>query len=156
MNRRQVLTAAFASLTVPFHFWELAAAPVRHLAATSETGTQVETLFRKDLPDLARGDNTASLSVLRVLYAPGGESRSHTHPVPAFVYVLRGVVESQVEGEMTRRYGAGEYFFEEAGHRHLLARNASSTESAEFLTIFVGKANLPLTIPVSDQNRTPR
>jgi hypothetical protein len=126
MNRRQALIT-FASAALPCCFWQFAAAPAGQLAATNKAETQVETLFRKALPDLGDAENTASLSVLRVQYAPGGESRPHTHPVPAFVYVLRGVVESRVEGEMTRRCGAGD-----ASDQHGCCSQATTGRAREF------------------------
>jgi len=155
MDRRQALIAAFGSLALPFQLREFSSADAREFSVTNNVDTQVQTLFRKELPDLGKGNDTASLSVLRVQYGPGAESRPHTHPATAFVYILRGAIESQVEGEMIRRYTAGEYFFEEARGRHLVARNASSTEPAEFLAIFVGNATSPLTIPLGTEDRGP-
>lgn len=152
MNRRQALISTFGSLVLPFRFWQLAPISTGMNAAQ----VQVETLIRKDLPDLGRGDTAPSVSVLRVRYAPGDQNRPHIHPVPAFVYVLRGVIESQVKGEKIRRYASGEYFFEEPRHAHLVARNASSTDPAEFLALFVGKSNSPLTVPLGDGNGSRR
>src|SRR5215472_8813200 len=152
MNRRQALIAALGSAVLPFRFGKSAGACLTPVGVNNSSDTEVQTLFQKELPDLQKGDNTVSLSVLRVQYAPGAESRPHSHPVPVFVYILRGSIESQVEGERARRYLAGEFFFEEARGKHLVARNASSTEPAEFLAVFVGNAKLPLASPLSAED----
>lgn len=79
-----------------------------------------------------------SLEALRVTYAPGESSRPHAHDRDAYVYVLQGRVRSQVEGQPVRVYAAGESWFEPAGARHLVSGNASKSELAIFLVVFVG------------------
>lgn len=79
-----------------------------------------------------------SLEALRVTYAPGESSSPHSHDRDAYVYVLQGHVRSQVEGQSLRVYAAGENWFEPAGARHLVSANASDSEPATFLVVFVG------------------
>jgi quercetin dioxygenase-like cupin family protein len=79
-----------------------------------------------------------SLEALRVTYAPGESSLPHSHDRDAYVYVLQGHVRSQVEGQPLRVYAAGENWFEPAGARHLVSANASDSEPATFLVVFVG------------------
>lgn len=72
-------------------------------------------------------------------YAPGGASPSHTHAKSAFIfaYVVSGQIESQVNDEPKRVYRAGESFYETPGSRHTVSRNASKTEPAKLLAVFV-------------------
>lgn len=79
-----------------------------------------------------------SIEALRVTYAPGEASRPHSHDRDAYVYVLAGHVRSQVEGQALRVYATGENWFEPAGARHLVSANASGSESATILVVFVG------------------
>jgi quercetin dioxygenase-like cupin family protein len=80
-----------------------------------------------------------SLVALVVDYAPGGSSPSHTHAKSAFIfaYVLSGEIESQVNDEPARVYRAGESWHETPGSAHKISRNASKTEPAKLLAVFV-------------------
>lgn len=80
-----------------------------------------------------------SLIAVEVSYPPGGGSQPHRHAESAFiyVYVVFGQVVSQVKGESERVYVAGDSFFEKPGAHHLTSRNASDTEPAKLLAVFV-------------------
>jgi quercetin dioxygenase-like cupin family protein len=84
-------------------------------------------------------------------YPPGGASLPHTHAKSAFIfaYVLAGEIESQVNDGPKRVYRAGESFYETPGSSHPISRNASKTEPAKLLAVFVVDTNdKPLTTPV--------
>ena len=53
------------------------------------------------------------------------------------MYVLKGRIRSQLGGGPVGVFGAGESFFEPPGVIHVFAENASKTEPAEILAIFV-------------------
>ena len=92
-----------------------------------------------------------SLVALVVDYAPGGASPPHTHAKSAFIfaYVLSGEIESQVNDGPKRIYRAGESFYETPGSRHPVSRNASKTEPAKLLAVFVVNTDdKALTTPV--------
>jgi quercetin dioxygenase-like cupin family protein len=80
-----------------------------------------------------------SLIALEVDYAPGAASPSHTHAKSAFIYayVVSGVIESKVNDGETRIYRAGESWSEPPGASHSISRNASKTEPAKLLAVFV-------------------
>jgi quercetin dioxygenase-like cupin family protein len=80
-----------------------------------------------------------SLIALVVDYAPGGASPAHTHAKSAFIfgYVLSGEIESQVNDGPKRVYRTGESFYETPGSRHGVSRNASTTQPAKLLAVFV-------------------
>ncbi len=80
-----------------------------------------------------------SLIAVEVNYAPGAASRSHTHAKSAFIYayVISGAIESKVNDGDTRIYRAGESWSEPPKALHSISRNASKTEPARLLAIFV-------------------
>lgn len=101
-------------------------------AAPLETTEQI---FERDLPNVPGKKFIA----LEVLYPPGGASPAHTHPASSFIYayVLSGTIVSAVDEEEPRAYRAGEGWYEIPGAHHRVSRNASKTEPAKLLAIFV-------------------
>jgi quercetin dioxygenase-like cupin family protein len=92
-----------------------------------------------------------SLIAVEVNYAPGAASPSHTHAKSAFIYayVISGAIESKVNDGETRIYRAGESWSESPGAIHSISRNASKTEPAKLLAVFVLDTNDdPLTTPI--------
>ena len=92
-----------------------------------------------------------TMRVVEVDYAPGASSLPHTHAPSAFIYayVLSGEVESKVNDGETRRYKAGESWFEAPGAIHAVSRNASKTAPAKLLAVFlVDSSETKLTTPV--------
>ena len=91
------------------------------------------------------------LIALEVEYAPGAVSPSHTHAKSAFIYayVISGAMESKVNDGKTRIYRAGESWSEAPGATHSISRNASKTEPAKLLAVFVLDTNdKALTTPI--------
>lgn len=91
--------------------------------------------FRQAIPNIPG----KSLAAVVVSYAPGAKSASHHHAKSAFIsaYVLSGAVRSQVDDEPVKVYRAGESWFEQPGAHHKISENASATEPAQLLAIFV-------------------
>jgi len=117
------------------------------MAQTNSTGEKVTTNFEHAIPNIPG----KSLVAVVVDYAPGGASGSHEHAKSAFIYayVVSGAIESQVNEGQKRVYRAGESFFEEPGSLHGVSRNASKTEPAKLLAVFVVDTNeKALTTPV--------
>jgi quercetin dioxygenase-like cupin family protein len=87
-----------------------------------------------------------SLTAVVVNYAPGGKSASHHHAGSVFAYVLSGSIRSENSATGPARvYKAGENFFEPPGSEHLVSENASATEPASLLAIFVADDGAQLT-----------
>lgn len=84
-----------------------------------------------------------SLVAVEVEYAPGAASPAHTHAPSAFIYayVIAGEIESKVNDGPTRIYRAGESWSETPGATHSVSRNASTTEPAKLLAVFVLDTN---------------
>jgi quercetin dioxygenase-like cupin family protein len=79
-----------------------------------------------------------TLTAVIVDYAPGAKSPSHRHGA-AFVtaYVLSGAIRSQVNNGKKHVFRAGESWTEMPGDHHTISENASSTEPAKLLAVFV-------------------
>lgn len=82
------------------------------------------------------------MTALVVDYAPGGKSSPHRHG-QAFVvaYVLSGAIRSGVDGKEAQVFHAGEHWIEKPGAHHTVSENASDTEPARLLAIFVADTN---------------
>jgi quercetin dioxygenase-like cupin family protein len=84
-----------------------------------------------------------SLIANEVNYGPGEATPAHTHDASAFIfaYVISGAIESKVNDGETRIYHAGESFIETPGAIHSICRNASKTDPAKMLVVFVIDTN---------------
>lgn len=105
------------------------------VAAHDAIGEDVKVVYDQPLPNVPG----KSLKGVLVEYAPGGSSPAHTHPDSAFIYatVLEGAITSQVNGGPVTVYRAGENFSEYPGDHHAVSENASKTERARLLAVFV-------------------
>lgn len=91
-----------------------------------------------------------SLKGVLVEYAPGASSPSHRHAKSALIYatVLEGRVRCQLNGGPVRTYSRGDNWTEQPGDHHQISANASATEPAKVLAVFVvDDADAELTIP---------
>jgi len=116
-------------------------------AAGQELRETVTPNFAQEIP------NVPGKSVLAVVvdYPPGAASRPHMHAKSAFIYayVVSGAIESQVDDGPVRTLRAGESFHEPPAARHVVSRNASKTEPARLLAVFVVDSDdKPLTTPL--------
>ncbi len=107
-------------------------------------------LIAESLPDIPGKQLTAVL----VNYGPGGKSGPHHHAGDVFAFVVSGAIRSESSATGPARvYHAGEGFFEPAGSKHLVSENASATEPAQLLAVFVADAHAQLTTPDSPTAR---
>jgi quercetin dioxygenase-like cupin family protein len=119
--------------------WHGAAAPP---AASAEKG-KVTPVFAYDLPNRPGQKVTGVL----VEYAPGDSSPPHHHTTGGSVvaYVLDGAIRSQVNGGPVTVYQAGESWLEPPGAAHSVSANASTSEPARLLAVFVAEDGAELT-----------
>ncbi len=107
----------------------------------------VTLVYQHELPNVPG----KSIKGVLVEYGPGGYSPGHTHPKSAFIYatVLEGAIRSQVNDGPVTTYTAGQNWSEQPGDRHSVSANASETEPAKLLAVFVVDTNEtdPLVIP---------
>jgi quercetin dioxygenase-like cupin family protein len=89
-----------------------------------------------------------SITAIVVNYAGGQKSPAHRHAGSVFAYVLTGSVRSENSATGPAKiYRAGEFFFEPPGSVHRISENASATEPASLLAIFVADSDVKLTTP---------
>jgi quercetin dioxygenase-like cupin family protein len=120
----------------------------RLFAADEVKPVQAKPVFSEKLPNVPGKTLTGVL----VKYAPGGKSASHAHAGSVYAYVLSGKIRSEnsVTGPV-RVYSAGEGFFEPPGSTHTISENASDTEPASLLAIFIADDGAPLTRSAADK-----
>ncbi|MBW9116064.1 cupin domain-containing protein [Rhizobium cauense] len=113
----------------------LATLSITTASAADRPAGKVTVVFDRPLPNVPG----KSMRGVLVEYGPGGGSPAHTHPKSAFIYatVLEGAIRSSVNGAPERVYKVGENFYEEPGSLHEVSANASDTEPARLLAVFV-------------------
>ena len=85
------------------------------------------------------------VTVVRVFYGPGGFTRPHRHSGSVTAYITRGEIRSQLGGGPVETFRVGQSFFEPPGATHLVSANASNTEPAELIAVFVADEGAELT-----------
>jgi quercetin dioxygenase-like cupin family protein len=115
---------------------------MRLLAAEDPKPVGAIPVFSEALPNVPG----KRLSVVRVTYQPGAKSSSHAHAGSVYAYVLSGKIRSEVSTlGPAKVYAAGEGFFEAPGSVHRVSENASDSEPASLLAIFVADDGAQLT-----------
>jgi quercetin dioxygenase-like cupin family protein len=111
--------------------------------ANGAEGASVTPVFGYDLPHLPGQKMTGVL----VEYGPGGSSPPHHHTTEGSVvaYVLDGAIRSKVNDGPVTVYHAGESWLEPPGAAHSVSENASATEPARLLAVFVAEDGAELT-----------
>src|SRR5258707_7728116 len=103
--------------------------------APKSKNAKVTLVYQHELPN-APGK---SIKGVLVEYGPGGYSPGHTHAKSAFIYatVLEGAIRSRVNDGPEKGYRAGESWAEVPGDHHVVSANASDTQPARLLAVFV-------------------
>lgn len=115
-------------------------------AAEKAHNAKVTVVFDHELPTVPG----KSVRGVLVEYGPGGSNPAHTHAKSAFIYatVIEGSIRSQVNDGKAKIYKTGENWVEMPGDHHLVSANASKTEPAKILAVFVvDTKETNLTIP---------
>src|SRR6266699_3682128 len=132
MTRTFSAVAAIALLAVAAWYGPLAHAE----------GDQVKPVRAEKLPNVPG----KSITAVVVNYAPGGKSASHHHAGSVLAYVLSGEIRSENSATGPAKvYKTGESFFEPPGSSHLVSENASASEPASLLAVFVADDGAQLT-----------
>ena len=85
------------------------------------------------------------VTIVRVFYGPGGFTRAHRHAGSVTAYITKGEIRSQLGGGPVETFKVGQSFFEPPGATHLVSANASNTEPAELIAVFVADEGAQLT-----------
>jgi quercetin dioxygenase-like cupin family protein len=104
-------------------------------ALAADQNAKVTLVYEHALPNVPG----KSIKGVLVEYGPGGSSRAHTHPKSAFIYatVLEGAIRSSVNDGPVVTYHTGQSFSEMPGDQHSVSENASKSEPAKLLAVFV-------------------
>jgi len=110
--------------------------------AEQGSGESVQVVSSQKLPNVPG----KSITAIRVSYGPGGKSGRHHHAGTVLAYVLTGEIRSENSATGPAKvYKAGESFFEPPGSEHLVSENASASEPASLLAIFIADDGAELT-----------
>jgi quercetin dioxygenase-like cupin family protein len=110
-------------------------------AAAASPLDKVELIASHALPNVPG----KRVTIVRVFYGPGGFSRAHRHAGTVTAYVTKGEIRSQLGGGPIETFTVGQSFFEPPGSTHLVSANASNTEPAELIAVFVADEGAELT-----------
>ncbi|WP_210003950.1 cupin domain-containing protein [Phyllobacterium sp. 1468] len=104
-------------------------------AADKPHNAKVTVVFDQKLPNVPG----KSMRGVLVEYGPGGSNPSHTHAKSAFIYatVIQGRIKSQINDGKVIVYNTGENWIEVPGDHHRVSANASKSEPAKILAVFV-------------------
>jgi quercetin dioxygenase-like cupin family protein len=118
-------------------------AVIEPLCANSVTGSQdvVEPISSHALPNVPG----KRVTIVRVFYGPGGFTPAHRHAGSVTAYITKGEIRSQLAGGPVETFGVGQSFFEPPGAVHVVSANASMTEPAELIAVFVADEGAQLT-----------
>jgi quercetin dioxygenase-like cupin family protein len=119
-------------------------------AIAADNDAKITLVYEHALPNVPG----KSIKGVLVEYGPGGSSAAHTHAKSAFIYatVLEGAIRSSINNGPVVTYHAGQNFSEMPGDRHSVSENASKTEPAKLLAVFVVDTDeKELTTPISDK-----
>ncbi len=88
------------------------------------------------------------MATVLVHFPPNAFTPRHRHPGSVAAFLIRGRLRSQLAGGPAATYGPGSTWFEPRGAVHLFAENASESEPAGLLAVFVADAGCGrLTMP---------
>ena len=116
-------------------------APLCASAAEGSPLDKVEPIGSYALPNVPG----KRVTIVRVSYGPGGFSRPHRHAGSVTATITKGEIRSQLGGGPVETFGVGQSFFEPPGSTHLVSANASMTEPAELIAVFVADEGAQLT-----------
>jgi quercetin dioxygenase-like cupin family protein len=113
------------------------------LTSASDVNSQnvVEPITSHALPNVAG----KRVTVVRVFYGPGGFTPPHYHSGSVTAYITKGEIRSQLGGGPVETFKVGQSFFEPPGSTHVVSANASNTEPAELIAVFVADEGAQLT-----------
>ena len=109
--------------------------------STGSTLDKVEPIASYALPNVPG----KRVTIVRVFYGPGGFTRPHKHSGSVTAYITKGEIRSQLGGGPVEVFKVGQSFFEPPGATHMISANASNTEPAELVAVFVADEGAQLT-----------
>lgn len=105
----------------------MAAAPHR-----GEDGESVKVLTTSDIVEKLDGKE-AAVTVVEVTIGPEQAGLPHRHPGPGFVYVVEGEYDLGIDDQPTKRFRAGQTFYEPTGCLHRVSKNPSKEGTTKLI-----------------------
>ena len=130
INRRQFNCDSLISLLSAVAATSVGGAAFAQHAAAQGASTRRD-VIKQELP------GERALSLVEVTYPPGTGSPAHLHVNGVMAFVVEGAIASKVGDEPERTFRAGEAWWEPPGAIHRVSRNASPTEPATLLAIYI-------------------
>lgn len=109
--------------------------------SSNSTGVTLSSVASQALPD----DPAQTLTAFVVNLAPEAKTGSHRHAGIVFVYVLDGIVRSQLNSGEIIEYRAGQSWSEPPGTVHSFMENPSQTVPARLLATIIAPTGAQLT-----------
>jgi quercetin dioxygenase-like cupin family protein len=110
-------------------------------AASNSPDNKVEIVSSHAIPDMPG----KRVTVVRVTYGPGGFTPPHRHGGTVTAYITKGQIRSQLNDGPVEIFNVGQTFFEPMGTIHTVSANASTTDWAELIAVFVADEGAQLT-----------
>ena len=129
LSRRHINHSALISL--------LAAAALDGTAAAQQHATSHAVTRRDVIRQELPGEPLRDISLIEVTYPPATGSPPHLHANGVIAFVVSGTIVSRVGDGAEQTFHAGDAWWEPPGAIHRVSRNASSTEPATLLAIYV-------------------
>ena len=136
--------AVVSAKTLPVKMDAISEFPVPICAADASSGSslnKVEVISSHALADIPG----KRITVVRVTYGPGGFTPPHRHAGTVTAYITKGQIRSQLQGGPVEIFDVGQSFFEPLGTIHRVSANASTTDWAELIAVFVADEGAQLT-----------
>ena len=108
-----------------------------HPAPAGGASTRRE-VIKQRLP----GEPERDITLVEVTYPPGTGSPRHLHANGVMAFVISGTIASQVGDRPEQTFHAGDAWWEPVGAIHRVSRNASSTQTATLLAIYIAPAGV--------------
>jgi quercetin dioxygenase-like cupin family protein len=109
--------------------------PAALSAQTNQTpgSSRRREVIKQNLP----GEPEREITLIEVTYPPGAGSLPHAHPNGVMAFVVSGSIASKVGDAPEQTFHAGQAWWEPPGAVHRISRNASNTEPATLLAIYI-------------------
>src|SRR5262252_9070977 len=115
----------------------LAAAALHDGAAAAQQGNSPKPTRRDVISQELPGEPQRDISLIEVTYPPATGAPPHLHANGVMAFVVSGTIVSKVGDGTEQTFHAGDAWWEPPGAIHRVSRNASSTDPARLLAIYV-------------------
>jgi quercetin dioxygenase-like cupin family protein len=99
-----------------------------------EDGEQVKIISSQEIYEKLDGKD-AAVTFVEVTIEPGRAGLAHRHPGPGFVYVVEGEYELGIDDQPTKRFKAGETFYEPTGALHRVSKNPAAKGRTRLIAV---------------------